>query len=173
MTMKSRPRLDYTAEARRELKQCRLFLRRYSPATVSRRIGDLMDGVRAILEFPEISRVRVTGPDTGQPVRRRNVGQFVIAYVYISPNESEPNGVVILRGFRHASMQDALWAVREQGASDSIEDEPTLLSTRPRQPFSGYQPLAIYGDISFTPDDLAPESQSPPDIRGHTPSPAE
>jgi hypothetical protein len=35
------------------------------------------------------------------------------------------------------------------------------------------RPLAIYGDISFTLDDPAPESQSPQDIRGHTPSPAE
>lgn len=156
--MNSRPRLDYTVDARRDLQRCRKFLRRNSPGNVSRRLRELMNGVRAIQEFPEMNRVRLVEPDTALPIRRHNVGQFVIAYVYFKPDEVEPRGVISLRAFRHASMQDALWAVREGHAGDSPEPGWTFLSTRPRSPFGGYCSISTYGEITFTPND--PETPS-------------
>jgi plasmid stabilization system protein ParE len=127
--MHSQPKLRYTDVARRELQRCRQFLRRRSPNTVTRRMRELMNGVRALRDFPKLNRVRQVDPATGLEFRRYNVGQFVIAYVYFEPDESEPRGVVSLRGIRHASMHDALWEVRECTAGDA--DQPrAFLSTR-------------------------------------------
>lgn len=89
-----------------------------------------MDGVRVVREFPEMNRVRYIDDSTGFHFRRYNVGQFVIAYVYFKPDDSEPRGVVSLRGFRHASMRDALWGVRERTAADPAAGTG-FLSTRP------------------------------------------
>ena len=152
--MKLLPALEYTLDARRDLRQCRQFLRRHSPGTVTRRLRELANGVRAVCEFPEMNRVREVLPGTGFELRRHNVGRFVIAYVYVRPDPAPPRGLVSLRGFRHAGMQDALWMVHD--CSDERVARPLaweFLSTRACEPRGPYQPLQTYGAITFTPDD--------------------
>jgi plasmid stabilization system protein ParE len=127
--MHSRPKVEYTDVARREFRRCRQFLRRRSPNTVTRRIRELMNGVRTVRDFPKLNRVRHVDPTTGFQFRRYNVGQFVIAYVYFEPDESEPRGVVSLRGIRHATVHDALWEIRERALGEASEPRP-FLSTR-------------------------------------------
>jgi len=148
--MSCQPRIRYTVEARRDLRRCRQFLRRHSPGSVRFRMRELMEGVRTLREFPEMNRVRQAIPGSALPLRRHNVGQFVIAYVYLRPNESEPNGLISLRAFRHAGTEDALWMVREPTVG---EISWTFLSTRERDPLGAYNPLATYGEITFSSDD--------------------
>lgn len=79
-----------------------------------------------------MNRVRQVIPGSSLPLRRRNVGQLVIAHVYFRPTDLEPSGLISLRAFRHAGMEDALWAVRES----AIEERPwAFLSTRERDPW--------------------------------------
>lgn len=147
--MRSLPELDYTADAHRDLQRYRRFLRRHSPTNVRRRMRELVDAIRMIREFPEMNRVRRALPDSGLQIRRYNAGQLVIAYVYLKPSESNPKGTVSLRGFRHAGMEDALWMVREASAEELA---PSFLSTRSRNMCQGYEPLHVYGEITFAPN---------------------
>jgi plasmid stabilization system protein ParE len=127
--MISLPRIRYTVEARRDLARCRQFLRRHARGSVRHRMRELMEAVRTLREFPEMNRVRHVIPGSALPLRRHNAGQFVIAYVYFRPSESEPHGLISLRAFRHGGVEDALWTVRES----TLEERPwTFLSTRQR-----------------------------------------
>ena len=129
--MSCQPRISYTVEARRDLRRCRQFMRRYSPDGVRSRMRELMEALRILREFLEMNRVRQATSGSKLPLRRHNVGQFVIAYVYFRPDESEPSGLISLRAFRHAGMDDALWMVRESAVEGSSW---TYLSTREHEP---------------------------------------
>ncbi len=125
--MKLPPRVSYTQEARRDFDRCRQFLRRHSPANTWRRTREFFTAVRRIVENPELNPVRKVDPNTGLHLRRCNVAQFVIVYVYFKPDAREPSGLVSLRAFRHASEEDVLWEVREDvSAGDRHIREPSL-----------------------------------------------
>jgi plasmid stabilization system protein ParE len=128
--MQQPPRVRYTKEARRDFDRCRQFLRRYSPANVWRRTHEIVSAVRRIVENPEVTPVRKVDAVTGLHLRRCNVAQFVIVYVYFKPDALNPHGLVSLRAFRHASEEDALWEVRECESADSLIRERPFLSTR-------------------------------------------
>jgi plasmid stabilization system protein ParE len=83
------PRIKYTKEARRDFDQCRHFLRRHSPATAQRRIREIIRAIRRIRENPEMRPVRQVSTETGLPLRRCNVAQFVIVYVYFQPSSAK------------------------------------------------------------------------------------
>jgi hypothetical protein len=94
----------------------------------------------------------IEADNTGLPLRRCNVGQFAIVYVYYRSNTSEPKGLVSLRAFRHAAEEDVLWEVRECTLEDALTPAGAFLSTRVRPPSASCQPLTTYGEITFTPN---------------------
>ena len=147
--MKPLPTLDYTKDAHRDFKRCRQFLRRQSPRSASRRRREMMNAVRRVRANPEINPVRKVDPVTGLHLRRHNVAQFVIVYVYFKPDASEPNGVVSIRAVRHAGEEDVLWEIRECGTADATNPARSFLSTRSRASSAGYRPLSIYGEVRF------------------------
>jgi plasmid stabilization system protein ParE len=110
------PRVSYTKEARRDFDRCRDFLRRDPRANIRSRTRDFFNAVRRIAENPEINPVRKIDRGTGLQLRRCNVAQFVIVYVYFKSTAQEPYGLVSLRAFRHASNEDVLWGVCENTA---------------------------------------------------------
>jgi plasmid stabilization system protein ParE len=124
--MKRLPRVEYTLEARRDFDRCRHFLRRHSPENAWRRTRDLVSAIRRIRQQPELRPVRAVAPDGALPLRRWNVGQFVIVYVYFKPDAAEPSGLVSLRAFRHAREEDVLWDVRDCSPSDAAQERIRL-----------------------------------------------
>ena len=152
--MKRIPRVRYTEEAGRDFDRCRHFLRRHSPENAWRRTRQLLSAVRRIRENPEINAVREISPKTGLLLRRCNVAQFVIVYVYFRPSALEPDGLVSLRAFRHASEEDVFWEVHEQAAADALSPRRPFLSTRVRPAWAPCQPLTTYGEITFTPNEV-------------------
>jgi plasmid stabilization system protein ParE len=120
------PAVEYTKEARRDLDRCRQFLRRHSPANAWQRTREIVGAIRRIRENPEMNPVRRMDPDTGLHLRRCNVAQFVIVYVYFGPEPSKPRGLISLRAFRHAGEEDVFWEVRDSASWP----EPTRGATR-------------------------------------------
>jgi plasmid stabilization system protein ParE len=128
--MKQPSRISYTKDARRDLDHCRQFLRHHSRSSTRRRTREFFDAIRRIAENPELSPVRTIDSDTGLHLRRCNVAQFVIVYVYFPPSAREPAGLVSLRAFRHGRTENVLWRVREN-TSEYVDITFTLTAGRP------------------------------------------
>jgi plasmid stabilization system protein ParE len=123
------PRVDYTREARREFDLCRQLLRRHSPDQAWDRTREIVGAVRRIRANPEMHPVRTIDPLTGLALRRCNVAQFAIVYVYFGPSPTVPFGLVSLRAFRHARREDVLWRVRENAPESDAMALPLALQT--------------------------------------------
>ena len=122
-------KVEYTADARHDMKRCRQFLRRRSPGNVTRRIRGVMSAIRTVSATPKINPVRKVAPETGLHLRRHNIAQFAIVYAYFEPGASEPRGLLSIRAIRHAGEDDVFWGVREAGVEDASGNMPPPLST--------------------------------------------
>jgi len=115
--MKKTAKLWWMPRVNRDIKRCRQFLRRKTAGRAIDRIHEVMRSVRWLRENPCINPVRKIDPRSGLQFRRHNVDQFVLVYVYFSPTEKSPGGIVSIRAIRHAREEDVFWGVRDSGAA--------------------------------------------------------
>jgi plasmid stabilization system protein ParE len=108
----TKARLDYTNRARRDLDDCRKFLRRKPGGKPRQRVRDILNAVRRIQEQPRLYPV-VGLSLSGLELRRRNAGQFVILYTYFEPDSTDQSGVVSIRAIPHASRAEIQLGVHE------------------------------------------------------------
>jgi plasmid stabilization system protein ParE len=113
--MRNEPKLTYKPRVKRDLRRCLQFLRRKTSGRVSRRLRELVDGVRRVRASPLLYPVRQISHESGAELRRYNVAQFAIIYAYFGPTPSLPYGEVSIRAIVHASEGDVWLEVRERG----------------------------------------------------------
>ena len=126
--MKNEPELSYSPRVRADLRRCRQFLRRQASGRVSKRIRELMKGVRRVRASPLLYPIRAIHPDTGAELRRHNVAQFALMYAYFKPTPALPYGEVSIRAIAHASEADVWLEVRERGHSETRRSLFTRMS---------------------------------------------
>jgi plasmid stabilization system protein ParE len=106
MTKKtSRPPVEYTDLANRDIKRCRLFLERVRARSSARRIREIYAAAQRIAHAPKLYPIEAVHPVSGLEFRRKNVGQFV--------TPATPCGIVSIRRVRHAAEEDVLFPVEE------------------------------------------------------------
>ncbi len=115
MTKKtSKPPVEYTDLANRDIKRCRLFLERVRAKSPARRIREIYAAAQRIAHAPKLYPIEEVHPVSGLEFRRKNVGQFVILYAVLEPTPATPCGVVSIRRVRHAAEEDVLFRVEER-----------------------------------------------------------
>ena len=77
------------------------------------RCQDILKGIEAICEGPELNEVSARRRATGLKLRRHNVAQFAIIYAYVPPSTKFPKGVISIRAVRHAQARDVFRGVKE------------------------------------------------------------
>lgn len=112
------PELDVQSRVDRDLWRCRLFVKQHASGRPLDRIREVKRAIRLVRATPELNPVRRTEPVSGLQMRRHNVDQFVIIYVYFRPCESMPNGMVSIRAIRHAREEDVFWGVHDSAAAE-------------------------------------------------------
>jgi len=122
-------RLDYTSRARRDMNDCRNFLRRKSGSRPLERVRDILNAIRFIQEHPRLYPVAGFSL-SGLELRRRKAGQFVILYSYFGPTPADPDGVVSIRAIPHASREDVLLSVHEPRRNGTEQADPSFMVIR-------------------------------------------
>lgn len=120
MLQMSASNADWSFEnrARRDLDQCRKFLRRKANSRPLERVREIMKAVRLLRENPKLHPVAAISR-VGLPLRRRKAGQFVVVYSFFEPTPSAPNGLVSIRAIRHGREEDVFHGVEESRADGS------------------------------------------------------
>jgi plasmid stabilization system protein ParE len=121
---KPKPILWYTDQAKRDLDNIRLFLRRTRGGQPSRRIREITRAADRVRDSPKLYPVEDAHPTSRLGFRRKNVKQFVIIYAYIEPTARRPEGMVNIRAIRHGAKEDVLFRVEEGRAIAGWEFPP-------------------------------------------------
>jgi hypothetical protein len=137
--MKNEPKLSRMPRVRQDMRRCRQFLRRKESGRATKRIAELMEGIRRLRVNPRLYPVRKVDAETGIEYRRHNVAQFVVIYSYFGPSPSRPHGEVSIRAITHASEGDIWFEVRERGCRAMQRSLSTRPSVHWSSPFSSAQ----------------------------------
>ena len=78
------------------------------------------EGIRKVLQRPQLHRVQARRPSTGLELRSRNAAQFAIVYAYIEPSDILPSGIVSIRAIRHRRAKNIFTGVREPSSPPYI-----------------------------------------------------
>src|SRR5262245_11473296 len=118
-------RFEYTDQARRDIDQCRKFLRRRDGSQPRERVREILNAVRYLRTHPKIHPVEGLSL-LGVELRRRRAGQFVVVYCYLEPSPSEPAGLLSVRAVRHGNRADVFLGVQE-ACESGFRDRPSAL----------------------------------------------
>jgi plasmid stabilization system protein ParE len=106
--------------AKQDLRALLKFIGRQPLGRPADRHHDIEACIQEICERPTVSKVYVRRRDTCIELRRRDIRQFAIVYVYFPPDAVNPHGLVSIRAIRHRRIRNVFTGVRESDASYAL-----------------------------------------------------